>query len=267
MKAVLHRLGPNSIERRIYLIFSVIILITAITFFSLRLFKLSRAGAEINYVVESLRVVVNFGSLVALSPIAIHGAKASHNRGSWMAVIIVVSILTYLISYALLSNLVNFFLGNTSNFEPLRNVRKLAINFGHIAILSFGGVFTVAYWAFRKKVQKDILLKDLQGNHNKINFSDIVMIKSDDHYQKIYSKHGFFYVRDTISQFQNKLRDEDFRRVHRSAIVNLSEIVRFTPNGNGEYHLEMSNGESVKVSRTYKHEIKNHLDKISGKIA
>lgn len=107
--------------------------------------------------------------------------------------------------------------------------------------------------------EPSLMLKDLRGSLNRIKMPDIVLIKSDDHYQKVYTKQGLFYIRDTISRFQQKLVGEDFRRVHRSAIVNLSEIDRFTPSGNGEFHLKMSNGEEVKVSRSYKDEIRSYL--------
>ncbi len=250
---------PRPVEARIYKALILIVLISATTFLSLRLFKLSRAGVEIDLSLEVTRVAVNFGMLILLAPISVESMKLALQKKRASVPIMLSALLVYLFAYAAVSNLTNYFIGNSPDFDILKNLRKLAINFGHIAILAFSSIAAVSYWSLRPLTHTHLLLKDLQGANNRVPVGDIVLVKSDDHYQKVYTKDKLFYIRDTISGFQKRLNEGHFQRVHRSCLVNLREISQFMPHSNGEYFLEMTNGEKVKVSRSYKEEIKRYL--------
>ena len=104
-----------------------------------------------------------------------------------------------------------------------------------------------------------LLLKDIKGGHNKVLKSDIIMIRSDDHYQKVYTKEEYYYVRSTIRFFEQALDKTAFLKVHRSAVVNIKCVKKISPYGNGEYVMEMTNGKSAKVSRRYAKEVKRIL--------
>lgn len=106
-----------------------------------------------------------------------------------------------------------------------------------------------------------ILLKDLRGNHAKVLKNDIVLITSDDHYQKIYTTDSYYYVRGTLKAFEVKLESETFMRIHRSTLINLNHISKYATHGNGEYILIMHNGEKVKVSRSYRTKFKSYLQR------
>lgn len=108
-----------------------------------------------------------------------------------------------------------------------------------------------------KTADSHVLLKDIKGNHVRVLKSTIIFVASDDHYQKVLTKDSFYYVRETLKSLQAILGDEGFKQVHRSTIVNLEHIKSFKPYGNGELFLNMSNGQDVKVSRSYGKKIRN----------
>ena len=57
------------------------------------------------------------------------------------------------------------------------------------------------------------------------------------------------------SEFEQELDSKHFPRVNRSAIVNMSKLIKLTPNSNGEYIAQLSTGDLIKVSRKYKFQL------------
>ena len=107
-----------------------------------------------------------------------------------------------------------------------------------------------------------LVLKDLKGNMKKVFKEDIIMINSDDHYQKIIAEDDVFYMRETLKSFEKKINSPNFKRVHRSSMVNLDKIQAFLPCGNGEFRLTMTNDHTVKVSRSYGKDIRAYLNSL-----
>lgn len=90
--------------------------------------------------------------------------------------------------------------------------------------------------------------------------SDIIRIESDSlfwieaagDYMCVHTREGTQIIRKTLSQFEQELNPNIFARVSRSVILNISKIVRLTPNSNGEYVATLCSGDEAKVSRNYK---------------
>ena len=59
-----------------------------------------------------------------------------------------------------------------------------------------------------------------------------------------------------IKELEQELDPKLFVRVHRSAIVNVATIAKLQMLANGEHQLMLTNGQSVKVSRSYKDRVK-----------
>lgn len=59
-------------------------------------------------------------------------------------------------------------------------------------------------------------------------------------------------MRETMKTLEKQLDPKLFKRVHRSAIVNLDKVDALEPHSNGEYFLKMAGGGEVKVSRSYR---------------
>lgn len=58
-------------------------------------------------------------------------------------------------------------------------------------------------------------------------FSEIVYLKADGLYTKIYTKAKSYLVRDILKGFEEKLNTKQFKRVHKSFLVNISYIESF----------------------------------------
>ena len=59
---------------------------------------------------------------------------------------------------------------------------------------------------------------------------------------------------------ESKLNPHTFIRIHRSMIVNITFIKEMKPYFNGEYHLLLTNGETLKLSRSYKDKLRFIMD-------
>ena len=55
--------------------------------------------------------------------------------------------------------------------------------------------------------------------------------------------------------FEKKLDAECFRRVHRSAIVNLKRVEKITPVSHSDAVIKLHDGDEIKMSRTYKNDV------------
>ncbi len=64
-------------------------------------------------------------------------------------------------------------------------------------------------------------------------------------------------MRTTMKQLEAKLDPSIFQRVHRSTIVNLNRVEKVSSHINGEFHLTLSCGSSLKMSRSYKEKVKH----------
>lgn len=64
-------------------------------------------------------------------------------------------------------------------------------------------------------------------------------------------------MRTTMKELEAKLDPTIFQRVHRSTIVNLERVEKVSSHINGEFHLTLSCGTSLKMSRSYKEKVKH----------
>ena len=67
--------------------------------------------------------------------------------------------------------------------------------------------------------------------------------------------------RSTLKDLLAELDENIFKRVHRSTIVNLNHIEKIIPLSKGEFFLQLSEFERIKVSRNYRDVIKSFLSK------
>ena len=64
-------------------------------------------------------------------------------------------------------------------------------------------------------------------------------------------------MRTTMKELEAKLDPTIFQRVHRSTIVNLERVNKVSSHINGEFHLTLNCGSSLKMSRSYKEKVKH----------
>ena len=89
---------------------------------------------------------------------------------------------------------------------------------------------------------------------------DIYWFEAFGDYVRVHTKDKTFLKNISLTELELKLNPHHFVRIHRSTIVNLSFIKEMKPYFNGEYHLELTNGTKLKLSRTYKDKLNNIIE-------
>ncbi|MDQ3049718.1 MAG: LytTR family transcriptional regulator DNA-binding domain-containing protein [Bacteroidota bacterium] len=83
-----------------------------------------------------------------------------------------------------------------------------------------------------------------------IPLEEVLYIEAYDDYIKIHIKNDCFLKKQTMQQTEQLLDDKKFIRVHRSYIVNVSEITRIEPQGKESYLGIMRDGTPLPLSKT-----------------
>jgi two-component system LytT family response regulator len=87
--------------------------------------------------------------------------------------------------------------------------------------------------------------------------ADIIWIEAEDYYVLIHTKQGRHMIRASLVALEQRLDPLRFRRVHRTAIVNVEEVR--TLQERGGLHLTLSDGAEVAVSRARRSQIEQLL--------
>lgn len=93
-----------------------------------------------------------------------------------------------------------------------------------------------------------------------IKIIEIVQIVAATPYVSIQLKDKKFLHTATLRSIHKLLDQTIFIRVHKSAIVNIHQILSFKSRLNGDYDLQLKNGEEVRLSRTYAAEFKKRFE-------
>lgn len=86
---------------------------------------------------------------------------------------------------------------------------------------------------------------------------DIDWIDAAGDYMCVHVKGETLIMRTTMKELESQLDPSVFQRVHRSTIVNLNRVEKVSSHINGEFHLTLSCGTSLKMSRSYKDKVKH----------
>ncbi len=90
---------------------------------------------------------------------------------------------------------------------------------------------------------------------------EINWIQADDKYVHLHTSKARPMVRQTLSAMEAQLDPAKFRRVHRSAIVNVERIAELQPLFSGEYSILLQDGTKLTLSRNYKDKLFDLLGK------
>ena len=80
--------------------------------------------------------------------------------------------------------------------------------------------------------------------------TEVRFLEAYDDYVKIHTADGVFLKNKTMSFFENNLEEKQFVRVHRSFIVQVSQITGLTPYEKESYKVILKTGDSLPVSKT-----------------
>jgi DNA-binding LytR/AlgR family response regulator len=82
--------------------------------------------------------------------------------------------------------------------------------------------------------------------------NDILWIESANNHVGIHTRSGSWVNRDTLTRLEKLLPSNRFLRVHRSALVNIAFVERFTSGSRGDGALLLTDGSRINVSRRYR---------------
>jgi two-component system LytT family response regulator len=88
---------------------------------------------------------------------------------------------------------------------------------------------------------------------------EVDWIKAEGNYVSVHSGEKTYLLRESIGNLEARLDPRKFRRVNRSAIVQLDKIKEFRPWFHGEYHIIMRGGGELLLSRSYRENLKEAL--------
>jgi two-component system LytT family response regulator len=93
----------------------------------------------------------------------------------------------------------------------------------------------------------------------RVNISDIQWIDAAGDYMCVHATDHTHIMRRTMKELIEELDPKKFVRVHRSAIVNIKYVQKLVSHVSGEYHLVLSNGSELKVSRSHRDQVKEMI--------
>ena len=82
-----------------------------------------------------------------------------------------------------------------------------------------------------------------------IPYDRLQRMEADGDYVQIYSEQGHFAKKQTLSFYEKLLPETSFLRVHRSHIVNVSQIDRIDPYGKNDHIALLKDGNRIPISR------------------
>ena len=98
-----------------------------------------------------------------------------------------------------------------------------------------------------------------KDTHVVVKVQDIQSIEAYDTYVKVHTNEKRYIHRIKMEELEKTLPEEQFIRIHRSTIVNMSSIALIRPCGRNDYLLGMDNGKEYRISRSRKASVKKRL--------
>ena len=109
-----------------------------------------------------------------------------------------------------------------------------------------------------EKLHRVVIKKS--GKIHVISTGNISFLEAQDDYVMIYTNDGKYLKQQTMKYFEKHLDPEQFVRVHRSYIVNVTNIERIEPYEKSNSNLILKDGNKVPVSRSGMQVLKENLD-------
>jgi two-component system LytT family response regulator len=90
------------------------------------------------------------------------------------------------------------------------------------------------------------------GRISFLNVDEIDWAEAADNYVQLHVAQDTHLVHGTLTKLEASLNQDQFLRVHRAVIVNVSRIQALEPLPHGEYNIVLSNGTTLTSGRTYR---------------
>ncbi len=93
--------------------------------------------------------------------------------------------------------------------------------------------------------------------------AEIEQIVAATPYVEIHLENKKYLHTATLKSLRESLSQNDFVRVHKSAIVNINKVCSFKSRLNGDYDLRLNNGQITRLSRTYAADFRQRFEQIN----
>ncbi len=165
------------------------------------------------------------------------------------------------LTHMLLCNLILYGIDLSSSPIFPRFITKYLTGVIHIHLMAYWVV--LGFLSFRKKEhteKNDERLDQFIIKENKytsfLALEKVHWIEAIDHYQKLHTGDGFFIYKDSISNLEKQLPPDKFKRIHRSLIVNLSQIEGLKKSNN-QLLVRLQCGQELMVGKSFRSEMKS----------
>lgn len=139
--------------------------------------------------------------------------------------------------------------------EALRRVRARAAAERAEALAERLSAIVAASGERARPAAKERLLVKVGEEMRVLRCDEILWIESDGHYLRIQTAQERLLSRGGLAALQAQLDPERFVRIHRSTIVNFQHVLHLRPWFGGDYHVRMTDGTDLKLSRSYRQEV------------
>lgn len=107
----------------------------------------------------------------------------------------------------------------------------------------------------------ETLTTQLNGTLYVIQIPDIIRIEAKNYYAEVFATNNTYILRDSLSSLEERLPLDRFFRIHRSHIVQISQVARIKRQSNNSSIAILSNDDELPISRT---KLKKFKKMISG---
>src|SRR5215510_14912913 len=87
---------------------------------------------------------------------------------------------------------------------------------------------------------------------------EIDWIESAGNYAELHVGKKVFFLRETMRTLESRLDSNQFVRIHRSTIVNISRIKEITREWTGDFEVHLHDGTKLRMSRSHQNRLLTH---------
>jgi two-component system LytT family response regulator len=92
-----------------------------------------------------------------------------------------------------------------------------------------------------------------------LKLDEIDWIEAEHNYVRLHTRQATHLIRETMNGIEAKLDARRFRRIHRSAIVNVERIREIQPWFRGDSIVVLDNGHKLTASRNFRDRLRDYL--------
>jgi len=105
----------------------------------------------------------------------------------------------------------------------------------------------------------DRLMVKAGGRVAFVDLDQVLWAEAEGNYVRIHTADAAYLLRETMTTALHKLGERKFFRIHRSRLVNTTEIKEIRIAGGGDYHVVLFNGTRLGLSRLYREALQGRL--------